>query len=95
MSPYPLGHPRAALSIHTGHRAWGAGTVQWGWGSTGCGKEAGAHLALEVHVRHVAADSSVSLVPTPILLGVLEATLTQGALMASALYIAHMDGPQT
>lgn len=95
MFPYPLGHPRTALSIRTGHRTWGAGTLQWRWGSTGSGKEAGTHLALEVHEGHVAADGSISLMLTPILLSILEATLTQGALMASAPYIAHMDGPQT
>lgn len=93
MFPYPRGHPRAALSIHTGHGTRGAGTLQWG--STGSGKEAGTHLTLEVHVGHVAADGSISLVLTPILLSILKATLTQGALMASAPYIAHMDGPQT
>jgi len=68
--------------------------VHWGWGSTGSGEEAGSHLALEVHVGHVAADGGVSLVPAPTPLGVLEAALAQGALVAGAPYLAHVDGPQ-
>lgn len=66
--------------------------MQWGWGSAGSGEKAGAHLALEVHVGHMAANSSVSLVPAPAPLGILEAALTQGALMASAPHLAHVDG---
>lgn len=55
---------------------------------------AGAHLALEVHVGYVAADGRVVIVPAPTLLTVLEAALTQGALVANAAHLTHVDGPQ-
>lgn len=64
------------------------------WGSTGSGEDSGPHLALEVHVGDVAADGSISLMPAPILFSILEAALAQGALVASAPYLAHVDGPQ-
>lgn len=91
--PHPLGHTR---SIHAGQGAWGAdvGAVQWGKGSAGAGGEAGTDLALEVHVGHVAAHGRVVLVPAPALLGVLEAALAQGALVAGAAHLAHVDRAQ-
>lgn len=91
--PHPLGHAR---SMHAGQGAWGAGAgaEQWGRGSAGAGGEAGTHLALEVHVGHVAADGRVVLVPAPALLGVLEAALAQGVLVAGAAHLAHVDGAQ-
>lgn len=89
--------PPQGCSEHT-HQGQisGAGAVQQGWGSTGEEEEeeAGAHLVLEVHVGHVAADGSVSLVLAPALLGVLEAALTQGTLVAGAPHLTHVDGPQ-
>lgn len=42
----------------------------------------------------MAADGGISLVPAPAPLSVLEAALAQGLLVASAPYLAHVDGPQ-
>lgn len=69
--------------------------MQWGWGSTGSEEVAGAHLALEVHMGHVAADGGVGLVLAPTPLSILEAALAQGTLVATAPHLAHVDGSQT